>query len=1117
MIFINKGRSGTGKTKYLHELFQRLSNDDEKLLFIVPDNATFDTQNTFYDELGPKDYSKVFVCGFTILCDHVFEVCGLSDISFADEGVRHVVMNMAIDSCKKKLDLFKSRAKSKDLCELMLSTLKDLKLRSVTVDDLLRTSEMIDDKKLKSKLTESAEIFKAYNAYFSLSYIDPFDRIERASGLIEKEKLFEGYTIAVDSHKAFNRQQYALLKVLMKQCKDIYFSINADDENVRPGELFYTNSLMEANLLELAKESGQEQGFSDFRPVQQRFFFEDLKTVEENVYRRKISTYDGECDNIVLYRALSIYDESDFVARTVRRLVIENDYRYKDIAVITRHPEKYMNILDLAFEKYRVSYFISKSQNIDSKPLVRFITSVFDIVNDGYSKDDILTLLKTGLTVFTSDEISVFENYVFMWDINFKGFFKEFKQNPRGFEQEFTDEDTENLKTCEKIRSDLISKLKAFDEKTKNVTGLEMSQALMELLFDLKVDENINRLCDEMERKEIHSGEDLFRMWNLLIEIIEKTVDVTKDYRFSRRRFSELIYTHISNSDISYIPSGIDQVTLYDVSNLSFNDKKVVFVIGCNEGEFPYSEFESGLFSDDECKTLMSYDLEVGDTIEQKASSENMYVYAALTRATEKLYISRYKQELSGDALEESSIFTELYKACSKLKTMDYDDLSCEDHLYSDESAFEYLTENFSRIDEDQKLREIEKYFEKKEKYSDILKLIKENNVKKSKKIEDEQLSKELFGKKLTLSASQVDKFHLCKFEYFIKYGLRIEERKKAVIDSLQYGTLMHYVLESFIKNHKNDDFKELKKKDIEKETDEIFDVYLRVHLGGEEDKSERFMYLYGRMKKTAKALLLHVVKELSQSDFRPVDFELGIGSDIPSYEIKIDDELSLSVIGSIDRVDVYERGNDTFIRIIDYKTGTKNFSLSDIYYGINLQMLIYMSAVEKNGSAKYGDNIIPAGVLYTPAKNPLVKVYDDDQEKLDAEKDKELKMQGVILDNSEIIKAMEKEVKGVYIPVKYSSSGKITPSNAMNLASLSEFGLLSKKIDSLLTNMAKTLRKGEIDDVPAKGRYDGCEWCPYMSVCTHKETDPFIGVKTMKKEEFYGLISKDEGGDENV
>jgi ATP-dependent helicase/nuclease subunit B len=264
-------------------------------------------------------------------------------------------------------------------------------------------------------------------------------------------------------------------------------------------------------------------------------------------------------------------------------------------------------------------------------------------------------------------------------------------------------------------------------------------------------------------------------------------------------------------------------------------------------------------------------------------------------------------------------------------------------------------------------------------------------------------------------------------------------------------------------------------------------------------------------MKDNAIEIIFHIIEELSQSDFVPVDFEMKVGEDIPAYELEIDSDTKLILTGSIDRVDLMEKNGNAYIRVIDYKTGNKDFKLSDILYGINLQMLIYLYAIQKNSGNKFGGKVIPSGVLYQPSTNKYINANaDDDSGKILAEQNKNLKMKGLVLDNPTVISAMDKMGLATYIPVSYSN-GKLKSSEST--ASLEEMGRLFKKIDKLLIEMAKELHMGNVEFNPVKStnRYDACAWCPYLSVCGYEAGKNCRNIDVFSKKEVFEQLEKEE------
>ncbi len=1104
------GTSGVGKTQYLYNVFTELAkNGDDKLMFIVPDQCSFSTEKAFLKMLGPKISQNIKVFGFSRLCDYVFENIGNRFMSFADEGVRNVVMNVAVEQCMDKLDLFSKRGTSTDLTELMLNAVKEYKKCCITSSQLYDLSQKVADETLSKKLYETALLYDTYDAILSKSYIDPLDSLSHITKVLEKTALFDGYTVAVDSYYGFTSQEYGLLSQLMLQCKDLYVSLTTDNTNGNNGDLFFVTDRTKKNLTRIANQNGVPVSKPVMLYESKRFIPDELRAVDENVFRilKEKTPYTGH--SLCVYQAKSIYDEAHFVARNIKKLIIEDGYTYSDIAVVTRQSDAYNGVLDTVFDKYGINYFMDKPQDINTKPFIRFVMSCFDVITSGFDKEDVLALLKTDLTDVTVEQIANFENYLFTWDISGKKFFDEFTLNPRGFVDEFTDSDQKLLGEIENTRKTVINALRTFYFKVKDTTVLEISKALMGLIYDLKCKENITSMCNILEKNsEYDLSQEQVRLFNIFVEILDKLVSVVGDYRITPKRYSELLHINFLNTDISFIPRGIDQVDVACADRSLLDDKKAVFVIGAIDSQFPHTPVESGVFSDDERNVLSSMGLTMSDSVLELIPTEKYLAYKALTSASEKLFVSYYAFSLNGTKCMPSVIVTQLPEIFSDIVLNYSDSNTIFDALWSEKSAFDYYVSNYNSKNPD--IIKLSQYFKEKEEYKPIIESIDDMQKREPKRITSDVLAKKLFNPQMKLSASQVETFSLCKFEYFVKYGLRVRERRQAKMDSLEYGTLMHFLLEEFFKKHAKDDFSMIKESDVVDEVSVLMDDYAKNHLGGTNNKTSRFMYLYYRMKRTAVKIILRLVEEFSQSKFRPHDFELGIGKDIPAYTLKVSDDISVSIEGSVDRVDIMEENGKKYIRVVDYKTGTKKYSLSDVLYGINLQMLIYMSAINSGAHKYYNGDLVPAGVLYTPAVSPTINITTmADLNSAKSKANRERRMHGIVLDDVDVIKGMEKEAKGVYIPV--SIKGDTITDKTGSLATLEEFGALFSKVDNVVTEMALSLCSGDIAAQPVKGEYDACKWCPYICVCGYTDKDVCKEVQKYKKDEVYDILKREE------
>ena len=1104
------GKSGTGKTEYLYNTLSTLAETGEnRIIMLIPDQSSFETEKVFLDRLGAKQCQNVKVFGFSRFCRYVFDAVHFEQTNVIDDSTRAVIMSLALEQLDSELEMFANSSGKKSVIDTMLSAVKECKKAKISTEALRNVSALIDDKTLKTKLRETALIIDTFDAIVEQSYIDPLDNLTRVAEILKENNIFGGFTLAVDSFSGFSVQQLEVLRLLLVQCESVYVALTLNPFEEEQQALFSTTNDTYKRLKAIAKSENVEIKAPVKLEENLRADCDELKILERNFYQHKNGSYEISSDAVTVFSADTVYGECEFVARQIKRLVIEQGYLYSDIAVICRDIAPYSGVLNTVFDKYEIPYFMDMSYDIYIKPIVRYVCSIFNVILNGWQKDDVIAILKTGLSNNSDEEISAFENYVYVWNINGSSFKKPFENNPSGFSEKISKAELQQLEMAEKVRKSLVEPLENFRENIKDKTGQEITELLYRLLERLEVTKAISDMYDRLKADgEPAQAKEQIRLWNLLMNTLDRTVAVAGNLKISPKRYFELLSLRLSALQIADIPRTVDSVSVGTATRVRLNQEKAVFLIGCIDGVFPAVVGASGLFSPFELKILMNNNLPFGDEPSELADFENYMAYKSATAPSEKLFVSFYKSDLTGGTYMQSSIINEIlgiFPGIALHREEEY--CSAKDCTWAILPAFEECARSFNN-DSDES-RALKKYFSENEEFKDKYNALANANKAKPFIFDDKSNVNLLFGDNLKISAYQVEKFSLCRFSYFCNYGLNVRERRKAEINPLEYGTFIHYIMEIFFGKYSKNEFSNMADSEITDECDRILDDYVAKHFGGAEKNTPRFMYRFNKIRENVHFLVLHIIGELKNSGFEPMDCELKIGSDIPSYTLVLPTGQKISLRGSVDRVDILKKGGKNYIRIIDYKTGSKEFKLSDILYGLNLQMLIYLYAITLGGEERYG-KVTPAGILYMPATvKPISADADMSEDEINSQVAKGLKMNGMLINSLDVIDNSDT----AYISF---STKKGTLTAGGSLASLEELGMIFKKLDMTVADMGKQLFSGNVEAAPLKGGKDSCEYCPYDSICAYHMSDCRNSF-SMKNEEVCKILESEQnnGGED--
>ena len=1092
MIRIYAGRSGTGKSYAVYDEIYRLVAKKD-IILIVPEQSSFQSEKRILDKLGARSASKVSVLSFSRMCDNLSELYGVRHGRRIDDGDRAVLMSLAIEQCSDRLQLFGAKGNKNDLVELMLGAVNEYKMCAIESGELYSLAQTLHSPRLSQKLKESAIVYDAYCALVENTYIDPDDDLKHLYKLLQQHHYFSGKTVYIDSFSGFSGQELKIIEEIIKYAETLTVTLCCDSisgEKASRSMFFEPKQTME-RLRAIALNNGIPTEPVKWFTENRRAKIDSLRAVEESLFRFDGDTY--ECDEgVYLYFAEDEYDEIKEVCRKILKLVYDEDYSFRDISIICRDQDKYKSIFETEFQKHNIPYFMSSSQPLNSKPLIRLVMSAFDIVHTSFNTEKVFAYLKTGLTGIDPYDVYRLENYAFMWNIRSSSWKKPFTMNPNGNTDKTDDEE---LKQLESARKAVIEPLVKFQNDLQNShNGADLSKAVYSLLERINAAENVKSLVSKLSSLgEMNAIGEQSRVWDTCIGILDKMYTILGNTPMDSKKYYSLLQLMVTKSPISDIPQTIDSVTVGIAGNIRSENPRAVFVVGAVEGAFPAVAEAGGIFSDNEREELRNADLQIYDTLYYSALKEKYIAYTSLSSARERLFVSFHKRSISGEACEPSIIVRELVAMFDDLPVNEYSGLKNEELYFTKRQSFEICTGIWN--DNTSSSVTLKDYFGNDDEYRSLTAAVERAVDDKPFAISDNNIAKRLFGYSPTLSASQIESYYLCPFAYFCKYGLSVRRPERPDMTPSLYGSAVHFIMEKTLKNEGFSVIREYTSSQLLTLVDRYLKEFI-ITIGGDGYRSARFEAQCRSMEKNIVALLTRLIDEFLQSDFVPVDFELEISDDgdIPAYDLHLPDGSAVKVVGKVDRVDTYTYGDNKYIRIVDYKTGNKKFSLSDVMYGLNLQMLLYLSAINKNGTSFYcsgNERLIPAGVLYMPS-TPESGTAEYHTESLIKEKEQDkqraFRMDGLIIDDPQVLSAMENNSGGIFIPVKKTSKGTIDSRSRSKLASLESFGSIFRKIDEEILNMADSLLNGDIKRLPAKKSVDACAYCDYKAVCGYDE-----------------------------
>ncbi len=1093
------GKSGTGKSEYIYKDINK-NLYTKKIFLIVPEQYNLSAERKLFEYTNKNSLINVEVLTLSRMAYRIFnEVGGVKEKNLSKSGKNMIIYDL-LSKNKNNLNFLGKSEKNIDTVNNLFTELKKHKIDLEKLENI-----QIEDKYTNLKLKDVNMLLSKYNEKIKNSYIDENDVLNVLYEKLPDSKMFENSIIYIDEFLGFTPQEYKIFELLIKKVQEITVGICTDEieESIsKEKDIFYFNKKFANKLINIAIENNVKIEKIKL-DKQYRLKSQELIALEKDFYFSN-KTYK---ENFKIFIANNTYTEIENVAKTIHKLVKKGGFRYKDIAIITKNIELYSEETKVIFKKYNIPVFIDEKKDLNQNILIKFIISLLDIYTQNWSYDSMFNYIKLGLLEIEEENIYLLENYCKKWGIKGNKWNKKFDYEPIN----------ENQEILENIRKQIIKPLIEFKNNvSENKTASEITKELYKFIINNRV----NEILDEKLKlyEDISISEEYNTSYKILNNILEEIYNIFENDKMSFEKYKEILQVGLNSSDLGKIPMSQDQVILADTERSRSSNLKVVFIVGLNDGIFPSNTNAEGFLNDKDRELLKENGIEIAKTSLELLYEEQFEFYRTLSLPENKLYISYASSDKDGKSLRPSILIKKLKRYFVNVKE-ESDVVEYNYQITNEKATFEEALKMYKQyldgeINLSQEWKNAIYYFMKnnKDDFDNAIKGLEYNNKAENLSITN---AEKLYGNNLRTSVSKLETYQKCPFSYYIKYGLKLKEKEELKINSIDTGSFMHEVIDSFFEyiDENNIDIKQIEKDKIREIVNLIIDNILNSSKYYIFISSKKYIILTRKLKRVVLESIEYIVYTLKNSDFKILGHELEF-SNTGKYNpiiLEIENGKKVEIVGKIDRVDIGKLGENNYVRIIDYKSSVKNIDLNQVVAGLQIQLVTYLDAISN------AENLIQSGILYMPLIDNIIKSENNlTEEEIESKIRKNFKMQGIILSDISVVKMMDNKLQTGYsdiIPAYINKDGLLSESN--NTLKKEEFDLIQNKVKKVIKEISKEILKGKIDIKPYnyKGK-TGCDYCEYKTICrfnTSIKGNEYSYIKNIDKKLVLELIKQEE------
>lgn len=1134
------GSSGSGKSNYIYEQIIKQSKEEPNQLFfvIVPEQFTMQTQRELVRRQENHGIMNIDVVSFQRLAYRVFDELGLTNMKVLEETGKSFVLRKVAEEKKDELHMLRANRKKAGYINEVKSMISELAQYRITPGQLLELSE---DESLAApfryRMNDIQVMYQGFLDYLKGNYITAEEILEVLAQEADRSALLKDCVLVLDGFTGFTPVQYALLEHLMKFAKDIYVTVTMDERETLGGreemqDLFY----MSKKTIRLMSELAKRQQIEIADPVRlshginSRFAkAKPLEWLEQNLFRTQMKKYlphgmdasqavalrqsanahqaddttriVDEKQHLFLYSLPNPRQEMMFLAGEIKRLVREEGYRYKDIAIVCGDVQMYGNYVAEIFENYEVPYFLDKKNSIAFHPMTEMIKSALIAVEKDFSYESIMAYLRCGLSGLKREEIDLLDNYLLANRI------RGFENWKKKWVRISSTQNAEELEAINLLRQQIVAQFEVVAGIwKKGGTVLEKTVALYQFVVELHVQQQLETRQRELEQEgRTALAREYEQIYRIVMDLLNKLTQLLAEEKMDLKEYREILETGFSASSVGIVPPGYDQVLIGDIERTRLPEIKVLFLAGVNDGLIPKNEKQGGLISQQERDILEEYGMELAPGTREKTFIQKFYLYLNLTKPSEKLYLTWFRTGGDGKEARKSYLTGIICKIFPNLIVEKLDGVKPGTQLVTPKSSQRFLVDGIRLAKEGELTPEflaLLNWFRKQPDWSEKAdKLLEAAFSTYEHQFMSREITKELYGEVLANSVTRLERFAACAYAHFMNYGIGLKERQIGEFAPVDMGSMFHDALERYSMKmeeagyHWFDVPKEKQEQMAEEAVAETVEEagYLLY-------QDARTSYTVQRILRILKKTIETIGSQISQSNFAPEGYEVSFSfaQNLDAVNFTLSEQEKMRLQGRIDRMDTSKDGNRIYVKVVDYKSGNTQFSLVSLYHGLQLQLVVYLNAAVDILKQKYpGQEVVPAGMFYYHIDDPVIEAKGNPSEEEIRDKIfEQLKLNGIGTDNED---------------------GSV--SKKSQKAGQEEMQLLSQFVNTKIRQIGRRIYDGDIQVNPYMMKdKTGCDYCPYHGICGFdgkvpgyeyrrlaEEKDSDVLLEKMKKEVEHG------------